>query len=273
MLQFAFRNQFKPVAFAQFWWGASPLYEVRHHGYFYPACRGRCKPILEHVLSGMDVEDDPLPDKLTEPKTIEIVYQDETIVVINKTADLLSVPGSKIERSVYSELKQQFPNATGPLIVHRLDMATSGLLVIALTKDVHKHLQQQFINRKVGKRYLALLGGILDIKHGVVDLPIRVDLDDRPRQVVCYEYDKPAVTEWQVIECSDGKTRVYFYPKTGRSHQLRMHSAHLKGLNCSIVGDELYGKPADRLYLHAEWLQLKHPDTGEVMAFQAKAPF
>jgi len=170
-------------------------------------------------------------------------------------------------------MKQQFPQATGPLIVHRLDMSTSGLMVIALTKQANKNLQQQFIKRTVKKRYVALLDGVLEQDEGSISLPLRVDLDDRPRQLVCYQYGKLAETQWQVIDRTSSNTKVYFYPKTGRTHQLRVHSAHSSGLDMPIVGDDLYGTKADRLHLHAELLTINHPDTKESMTFQTEAEF
>jgi tRNA pseudouridine32 synthase/23S rRNA pseudouridine746 synthase len=221
----------------------------------------------------MELDDNPLLSNPAQGKMIDIVYEDDDMVVINKPADFLSVPGKNIEDSVYLRMKQQFPNAEGPLIVHRLDMSTSGLMVIALSKQAHKNLQKQFINRTVEKRYIALLEGILVEKEGEIDLPLRVDLDDRPRQLVCYDYGRPAQTKWQKIEQKNNQTKVYFYPKTGRTHQLRVHSAHVNGLNMPIVGDDLYGKKADRLHLHAESLSFLHPVTSKLMHFQVNANF
>jgi len=273
LLHYAFQYGFKPLAIAEFWWGASPKSEIRRHKVFYGACQAKCQPILSHMLDGLDVEDNPL---LTNPgigKHIEVVYEDASMVVINKPSELLSVPGKNIEDSVYTRMKQRFPLAKSPLIVHRLDMSTSGLMVIALTKSAHKNLQRQFITRRVEKRYIALLDGQLDKQAGEVNLPLRVDLDDRPRQLVCYEYGKTAETRWQLIEIKENKTRVYFYPKTGRTHQLRVHSAHPDGLNMPIVGDDLYGSKAERLHLHAESLTLDHPETGEELVFQIEPDF
>jgi len=145
--------------------------------------------------------------------------------------------------------------------------------VIALTKDAHKNLQKQFIQRSIKKRYIALLDGLLTVDKGFIDLPLRVDLDDRPRQLVCYEHGKPAQTRWQLIECKNNQSRVYFYPVSGRTHQLRVHAAHLDGLNTPIVGDDLYGHKADRLHLHAETLEFSHPVSRELMHFQSDAEF
>jgi len=273
LLQYAFQHDLKPLAMAEFWWGQSPKSEIRKHQHFYAACLGKCRPILTHMLEGIDVDENPLLTNPAEGKTIKIVYQDDVMVVINKPVNFLSVPGKNIEDSVYLRMKQSYPSATGSLIVHRLDMSTSGLMVIALNKDVHKKLQKQFINRTVKKRYVALLDGLLDADEGIVDLPLRVDLDDRPRQLVCYEYGKAAKTKWQVIARNNNQTKVYFHPITGRTHQLRIHSAHIHGLNTAIVGDDLYGTKAERLYLHAETLELNHPTTKALMHFQVEAEF
>ncbi|MCD9541250.1 RNA pseudouridine synthase [Photobacterium carnosum] len=273
LLQYAFKQHLTPLAMAKFWWGASPAAQIRKHKYFYEACKNKCEPILQHMLAGLDIDANPLLQNPAEGKELEIVYQDDAMVVINKPAEFLSVPGKTITDSVYSRMQTMFPNNNSPLIVHRLDMATSGLIVIALTKDTHKALQQQFINRTAEKRYVALLDGIVEQDCGEINLPMRVDLDDRPRQLVCYEYGKPALTKWQVLERKDGKTKVYYYPKTGRTHQLRIHSAHKNGMNMPIVGDDLYGQKANRLHLHAQYLGLTHPVTGEPMIFEVDADF
>ncbi|MCD9543374.1 RNA pseudouridine synthase [Photobacterium carnosum] len=273
LLQYAFKQHLTPLAMAKFWWGASPAAQIRKHKYFYEACKNKCEPILQHMLAGLDIDANPLLQNPAEGKELEIVYQDDAMVVINKPAEFLSVPGKTITDSVYSRMQTMFPNSNSPLIVHRLDMATSGLIVIALTKDAHKALQQQFINRTAEKRYVALLDGIVEQDCGEINLPMRVDLDDRPRQLVCYEYGKPALTKWQVLERKDGKTKVYYYPKTGRTHQLRIHSAHKNGMNMPIVGDDLYGQKANRLHLHAQYLGLTHPVTGEPMIFEVDADF
>ncbi|MCD9465629.1 RluA family pseudouridine synthase [Photobacterium iliopiscarium] len=273
LLQYAFKQHLTPLAMAKFWWGASPAAQIRKHKYFYEACKNKCEPILQHMLTGLDIDANPLLQNPAEGKELEIVYQDDAMVVINKPAEFLSVPGKTITDSVYSRMQAMFPNSNSPLIVHRLDMATSGLIVIALTKDAHKALQQQFINRTAEKRYVALLDGIAEQDHGEINLPMRVDLDDRPRQLVCYEHGKPALTKWQVLERKDGKTTVYYYPKTGRTHQLRIHSAHQNGMNMPIVGDDLYGQKSNRLHLHAQYLGLNHPVTGEPMVFEVDADF
>lgn len=273
LLQYAFEHNLTPLCMAEFWWGAQPKSEIRKHGHFYPACQGKCQPILSHMLSGMTVDDNPLLENPAKDKTLEIVYQDEHLVVVNKPADFLSVPGKNIHDSVYSRIKAMFPDATGSLIIHRLDMATSGLLMLALTERAHKHLQQQFINKEVSKRYVAMIDGELDKAQGEICLPLRCDFNDRPRQMVCYEHGKYAETKWQIIEKIRGKTKVLLYPITGRTHQLRMHCAHPDGLNMPIVGDDLYGKTDTRLHLHAQQLSFTHPISKERLTFEVDAEF
>lgn len=273
LLQYAFIHELEPIALAEFWWGQSPTSEIRKHAGFYPACRGKCEPILAHMLDGIETDPNPMLINPAEGKEITIVYEDEYLLVINKPAEFLSVPGKNIVDSVYERIRARYPEATGPLIVHRLDMSTSGLIVLAKNKDIHKHLQSQFIRRHVKKRYVALLSGTVDGESGIIDLPLRVDLDDRPRQLVCYEYGKPAQTRWEVVERSNGNTRIHFYPITGRTHQLRVHSAHPLGLNAPIIGDDLYGIKANRLHLHAEQLEFTHPVTRETLIIQIDARF
>ena len=273
LLQYAFQNDLEPICMAEFWWGDSPKSEVRKHGQFYPACTGKCEPILGHMLQGIELNENLLLKQNSTVEELEILYQDDDLVVINKPEEFLSVPGIDIKDSVYLRIKHQFPLATGPIIVHRLDMSTSGILVLALNKESHKLLQQQFIKRKVHKRYIALLDGNIEHDNGFIDLPLRVDLDDRPRQMVCYEHGKTAQTKYEVITRKDNKTLVYFYPITGRTHQLRMHASHRLGLNAPIIGDDLYGKKANRLHLHAESLEFTHPKTKELMKFQVEPNF
>ncbi|NJB82538.1 RluA family pseudouridine synthase [Wenyingzhuangia aestuarii] len=273
LLQYAFANKLTPICMAEFWWGDSPKSEIRKHGNYYPACQGKCKPILGHMLEGMELDDNPL---LTNPaigKEITTVFEDDYLLVINKPEEFLSVPGKTIDDSVYLRMKQQFPNATGPLIVHRLDMSTSGLMVIAKTKEIHEHIQRQFIKRQVSKRYVALLDGIPEKEEGFIDLPLRLDIDDRPRQLVCFKHGKSARTQWEIIEQKNGKTKVYFYPVTGRTHQLRVHASHQLGLNTPIVGDDLYGTKQNRLHLHAESIVFQHPITKEEVKVQVEAEF
>lgn len=275
LLQQAYLHGWKPIAMAEFWWGDSPKTEIRHHGHYYPACKGKCEPILQHMLQGLQVEENPMLKRMQVPsQNLEIVYEDPWLSVINKLAGMLSVPGKEDAVSVYSLMREQYPEADGPLTVHRLDMATSGLMLIAKTKRVHQNLQAQFKNRLVRKRYVALLEGIVPKDKGTVDLPLCLNPLDRPRQMVHTEHGKPAITDYQVLERLDGKrTRIAFYPRTGRTHQLRIHAAHPLGLHCPIIGDELYGEKADRLYLHAEYLEFTHPITGETVRITKEAEF
>ena len=275
LLHFAFKHGYQPLTMAEFWWGKSPASEIRKHGHFYPACNSKCKPILSHMLQGVDVEDNPMLINPALGKDLPIVYEDEYLVVVNKPAEFLSVPGKDIQDSVYARAKTMYPQATGPLIVHRLDMSTSGLMLIAKSKDIHQHLQSQFIKRKIKKRYIAVLNGPWphEEKKGEIKLPLRVDLDDRPRQLVCFEYGKPAHTLWEVIESDANETRIHFFPVTGRTHQLRVHAAHTSGLNLPIKGDDLYGIKESRLYLHAEMLQFIHPVTREEVNIEVSPDF
>lgn len=272
LLQYAFQHNLTPIVFAEFWYGPSPDSEVRKHGNFYPACSGKCRPILKHMLSHTPTQENPLLKELTKEKQIKIIFEDETIIVISKPHHLLSVPGIEIQDSVYSRLQERMKDCE-PLTVHRLDMSTSGLMVFAKTREAHKNLQNQFLKQSVNKRYTALLDGIPTTEEGKIILPLRSDILDRPRQLVDCKHGKRALTLWKLVETKDGISKVYFWPKTGRTHQLRVHSAHKDGLNCPIIGDELYGKPAERLYLHAGFLAFKHPKTGELVSFEEGEEF
>ena len=274
LLQQAYLHDWKPIAMAEFWWGASPKTEIRHHGHFYPACKGKCEPILGHMLQGLEVDENPMLKSMQSvTEKLEVVYEDEWLLIVNKPAGMLSVPGKEKAVSVYSMMRERYPEADGPMIVHRLDMATSGLLIIAKNKRVHQNLQAQFKNRLVKKRYIALLEGSVSENKGTIELPLCLNPLDRPRQMVHTEYGKSAITDFQVLERGDKYTRVAFYPRTGRTHQLRVHAAHPLGLHCPIMGDELYGRKAERLYLHAEALEFVHPVTKETIKITQKADF
>ena len=271
LLQYAYLHQLRPRAMAEFWWGASPVSEVRHAGHFYPACQGKCGPILRFMLQGLDVDENPLAKEAEERMPLEICYEDEYLLVVNKPAGMLSVPGKEARTSVYAEVRRQYPEATGPLLVHRLDMDTSGLLLIAKRKDIHQALQAQFKHRTVRKQYVAWLEGIVPTDRGVIDLPLCPDWLDRPRQVVDKAQGKPAMTRYEVLRREGNRTLITFYPETGRTHQLRVHAAHPDGLNAPIVGDRLYGTPSVRLYLHAARLTFRHPTTGEEISIEKRA--
>ncbi len=267
LLNYAFNNGLHPVCMAEFWWGASPVGEVRHHGHFYPACRSKCKPILEFMLQGLDVE----PNRLEQPMgngEVEVVYDDQWLTVLNKPSGMLTVPGKALDDSLLSRYREAHPEAVGPIVVHRLDQETSGLVVFAKDKATHKALQQQFEAHSVKKRYIALLDGIVTRDEGVIDLPLRPDVDDRPRQRVDHEHGKPAITRYHVLERRGGHTLIALQPLTGRTHQLRVHCSHPLGLNCPIVGDRLYGRASSRLMLHAQSLTIVHPATGRPLALQ-----
>jgi len=275
LLQYAWTHGMRPVTMAEFWWGKSPSSEVRKHGYFYPACTGKCKPILVHMLKDVPMEDNPMLINPALGKELPIIWEDDYMLVVNKPAEFLSVPGKTITDSVLTRVKTLYPDASGPLLVHRLDMSTSGLLLIAKYKEIHQHLQAQFIKRRVKKRYVAILKGNFRCKErsGIIDLPLRVDLDDRPRQVVCFDHGKPAQTYWELKHSEGDEHRVYFYPLTGRTHQLRVHAAHPLGLTVPIKGDDLYGIRYDRLYLHAELLEFTHPITRKTITLVAEPEF
>ncbi len=273
LLQYAFANNLTPIAMAEFWWGISPNSAVRKHKNYYPACQGRCKPILSHMLKGVEMDPNVLLDTLSEKQELKIIYEDAVLIVVDKPAEFLSVPGKEIKDAVYTRIKEKYPTATGPLIVHRLDMSTSGILVLTKTKEANKILQSQFINRTIKKRYVALLDGILPEDSGKIQLPLRVDLDDRPKQLVDFTHGKAAETRWEVLRRENGKTRVHFYPISGRTHQLRVHAAHKNGLNTPIVGDDLYGKKENRLHLHAEFIEFLHPTTNKKISFTIPPEF
>ncbi|MFD2036185.1 pseudouridine synthase [Belliella marina] len=270
LLHYAYLNGLKPIAMAEFWWGQSPKSEIRRHGEYYPACRSKCEPILGHMLQGLDVEENPLLNNPAEGKELEVIFEDDVLMVVNKPSEFLSVPGKNVSDSVQKRIVDLHSNA---ILVHRLDQSTSGIILIAKDKFTHQELQSQFVKRTVEKRYVALLDGEVKEKEGMIDLPIRVDLDNRPHQLVCYKYGKPSQTRYKVLGTSEGLTRIQFYPITGRTHQLRMHAAHPSGLNAPILGDDLYGKRSSRLHLHAEYLAFTHPKSKERLHFEVKSDF
>ena len=272
LLNYAFNHSLRPVCMAEFWWGASPVGEVRHHGHFYPACRSKCKPILDFMLQGLDVEDNMLGQPMDDT-SLDVVYDDQWLTVLNKPSGMLTVPGKLLEDSLLTRYQDAHPEAHGPMVVHRLDQETSGLVIFAKDKATHKALQQQFENHTIKKCYIALLEGIVPQDEGVIDLPLRPDVDDRPRQRVDAEWGKPAVTRYHVLERNDGVTRVALEPMTGRTHQLRVHASHPMGLNCPIVGDRLYGKAGRRLMLHAQTITFVHPATNKTMTLDSPADF
>lgn len=271
LLQYAYSQGYKPLAMAEFWVGRSPKDEIRHDGYFYPSCKHKCEPILGWMLQGLDVEPNPLESNL-QPTNIEILYDDAWIVAANKPHGILSVPGKLSSTSLQEHVQQMFPHEE-ILVVHRLDMATSGVLLFAKCKEAHQQLQAMFESRKIKKQYIAILDGIIEQQNGVINLPLILDPNDRPRQIVSHTHGKQAITHFNVIEQKEGKTRILFYPETGRTHQLRVHASHPDGLNTPIVGDTLYGTHSHRLYLHAKKITFTHPFTGNDITIVAPEPF
>ncbi len=272
LLQFAFAHGYQPLAMAEFWWGAAPRSEIRKHKQFYPACAGKCKPILAHMLEGLPIDENPFLQAEAGIRDPEIVFEDDCLLIVNKPAGLRSVPGVDISDSVYSRLKNTLVN-TEPLMVHRLDMGTSGLLVVAKTKGAHKHIQEQFLKRTVIKRYAALLSKAIGQAEGEINLPICADPFNRPRQMVCFVTGKTSITRWKAVENTGDVTKVHFWPLTGRTHQLRMHAAHELGLNAPIVGDDIYGIAGTRLFLHAAQISFVHPKTKERISFEVAEDF
>ena len=272
LLNYAYNNHLRPVCMAEFWWGASPVGEVRHRGHFYPACRSKCKPILDFMLEGLDVEENVLGQPM-EDHVLDIVYDDRWLTVLNKPSGMLTVPGKLLEDSLLTRFQEAYPEAHGPIVVHRLDQETSGLVIFAKDKATHKALQQQFEGHTIRKRYVALLDGVLSQDEGVIDLPIRPDVDDRPRQMVDHEHGKSAVTRYHLLERMGRTTRVALEPLTGRTHQLRVHCSHPQGLNCPIMGDRLYGTAAARLMLHAQSITFIHPAIGQELTLECGADF
>ena len=275
LLQYAYLNSLKPLALAEFWVGESPVGEVRRDGCFYGACKSKCEPILGYMLQGLDVEESAL-EKGGDISSIEVVYEDESLLVVNKPSGVLSVPGIVGGTSVQQWLREKCSDNT-LLVVHRLDMATSGLLVVAKSMQVYKMMQQLFAERKVEKHYMALLDGVPQCDKGRIELPLAPDYMNRPRQKVDYENGKSAVTDYSVVDVVkyNGKecALVRFEPLTGRTHQLRMHAASKEGLDCPIVGDALYGRVDKRLMLHAESLKFRHPLSGETIVVTFKVNF
>ena len=295
LLQYAYLHGYRPLQMAMFWWGESPKEEIRHHLQFYPACNGKCKPILHWMLP-----DRVFDSKIAEKQALETLYEDDQLAVIYKPSGLLSVPGKDSSQpSVYSIMRKKYPAASSPLIVHRLDMATSGLMIIAKTDFAYHRLQKEFLHHRVQKKYIAIIGckdqeacdkiwekakkeelkeegkSSISAEKQKISLPLMPDYLDRPRQIVNHEQGKEAITEYEVLDRIDAThLRLALYPKTGRTHQLRVHCAHQEGLNAPILGDPLYGnEKASRLHLHAEEITFEHPLTGKEINIKREADF
>ncbi|MCC7055205.1 MAG: RluA family pseudouridine synthase [Gemmatimonadaceae bacterium] len=269
-----------PLALAEFWWGAPPKSADRRAASFYPACHGKCGPILAHMLRGLHADEPPVfgtaAVDAAHPRT---VYEDAHLLVVDKPSGLLSVPGrsARLQDCVLTRLRARYPDVTGQIVVHRLDLDTSGLLLAAKDAATFSALQRLFSLRAIDKRYVAVVDGDVRGDSGEIALPLRLDIDDRPRHIHDPESGKPALTEWRVLERHAGRTRVQFTPHTGRTHQLRVHAAHPLGLDAPIVGDRLYGREApaegERLLLHAERLAFLHPVTGAAVVVESPTPF
>lgn len=298
LLQYAYSHSLQPLCMAEFWLGRSPKGEVRYEGEYYPACQAKCKPILEHMLIGLDVEENPLLATMREKaREMKVIYEDDAIIAVYKPAGMLAVCGNVDAPSVESVIQSTHPYISGPLIVHRLDMDTSGIMMLAKNKETHKALQIEFYKHEVRKRYIAILEGTVESESGTIALPLSPNKLDRPRQMVNYAHGKEAVTHYEVLERDGNHTRIAFYPQTGRTHQLRVHAAHPDGLGCPIVGDRLYSKSSilkqqlcnesgiqkeqsdsqsnfsHRMYLHAESIDLIHPTTGKHIHLEVPPDF
>lgn len=274
LLNEAFALGASPIAMGQFWWGPVAAYDARAEGTFFAFAKERHEKLLNYFLQELRLEENTLAVDQFKNWTPDIVYEDNDIVAFNKPSGMLSVPGKLPVTDLYSIALSRYPDATGPMLLHRLDMSTSGIVVFAKNKQTHQALQNAFARGSVRKRYIALLEKMPPNTSGEIKLPLCLNPYERPRQMVEYTYGKPALTVYKVLgQMPNGATRVAFYPQTGRTHQLRLHAAHAEGLNSPIIGDELYGHPADRLYLHAEAIRFIHPSTGQLLTIEAPSPF
>jgi tRNA pseudouridine32 synthase/23S rRNA pseudouridine746 synthase len=280
LLAHAYRLGLEPLALAEFWWGAPSSTGDRRTGTFYAACRGKCLPILGHMLDGLPADPPPLfGSAAIDPREPAVLHEDEHLLVVHKPSGLLSVPGRSalLQDSVLSRVGARHPGAAGPFIVHRLDLDTSGVMLLARDPATASALQRLFSLREVEKQYIAWVDGEPAADGGEITLPLRVDVDDRPRQIHDPVHGKPAETGWTVLARAHGRTRIRFSPRTGRTHQLRVHAAHPLGLDAPIVGDRLYGRTppreGERLQLHAERLAFVHPATGAMIVVEQAAPF
>ena len=270
LLQFAYKNGMTPICMAEFWWGESPKDEVRVDGHFYPACKSKCEPILNFMLQGLDVEPNPIEARGLNSSP-RLLFEDDWILAVDKPSGMLSMRGKVNVPSVDEWLKVVYEGCNY-FVAHRLDMDTSGVLLIAKDFDTYKALQGLFARKLVQKRYRAIVGRELECGEGRINLPLIADIDNRPFQRVDYQYGKESLTLYRVLEKREGMSLVEFTPLTGRTHQLRVHSAHKDGLNAPIVGDNLYGTPGERLMLHAESVFFRHPVTKQIVEIIAPSP-
>lgn len=283
LLQWAYLHGYIPVEMAEFWWGESPKGEIRRHGEFYPACQGKCKPILDFMLQGLDVEPNPFETAATDDSlhhSLDVIFSDEHVIAVNKPSGMLSVPGKHGQLSALDVVRQMVGEGRDVYAVHRLDMQTSGVLLFALSREAYVALQREFADRRTKKTYVAIVerpAELPDTMHvgakGVIDLPLSPDYMHRPCQMVDYEHGKEAVTDYDVLAVNADGIRLLLHPHHGRTHQLRVHCAHQDGLNMPIVGDELYGHHATRLMLHAQQLVIFNPLIGRAYELLALPSF
>lgn len=271
LLQYAYQHQLQPLELAEFWYGTSPKSALRVHGQFYPSCIEKCSPILKYMTEGMEAGQAPEAESPRPIDSLHILYEDEYLLAVEKPAGALSVPGKVAGDSVETWLHNRYPEVKGPMLVHRLDQSTSGILLAAKNAQIHKSLQQDFETRNIHKEYLAIIDGRLSSKCGIIDLPICPNPDDRPRQIVDFLFGKKAVTIFYNEELGVRSSLVRFVPLTGRTHQLRLHAASPFGLGHPIVGDTIYGgSPYKRLLLHAYLLTFEHPITHETISLKCE---
>lgn len=271
LLNYAFAHKYKPISMAEFWMGTSPKGEIRIEGQFYPACNQKCGPLLSRMMRGMDIEANPL-EKSAEKRPLKILYEDEWLLIVDKPYGLMTVSDVPTQETLMTQVCA-IRNIEGPGYVHRLDMATSGIVVIAKDKETHQAMQQLFENREIKKRYVAIVEGRPKEQRGTIRLPLIPNIDDRPRQMVDFIRGKEAVTEYETIETNGATTRLRLYPLTGRTHQLRIHLASPLGLGCPIIGDNLYGHLGARLMLHSDAIRFIHPRTKKAVHISCTAEF
>jgi tRNA pseudouridine32 synthase / 23S rRNA pseudouridine746 synthase len=298
LLHYAATHNLIPLTMAEFWWGASSANHDKIQGEFYGACVERCQPLMGFLLSGLPQHNySQLP---TPNSQLPIIYEDEWLIAVNKPPGLLSVPGRYSDRqdSVLSRLRHLLPDGMMLASVHRLDQETSGILLLARDRQIHRQLSRQFQQRQIHKVYEAVLAGVVKTNQGVIELPLWGDPQNRPYQQVDQERGKASVTKFRAMvvlyerlrqraasplgedppsmfAIEKAYTRVEFIPLTGRTHQLRVHAADPRGLGVTILGDRLYGcnAIASRLHLHARELSFEHPQLGETLHLHIKTPF
>lgn len=273
LLNYAFANGMTPISMAEFWIGKSPKGEIRIAGQFYPACQTKCRPLLERMLRGVDVARNPLRQSLADDGGVRIIAEDEWLLVADKPAGLMTVSDDESQDTLMRRIMAVRPGIDAHGYTHRLDMATSGIVVIAKDKATHKAMQQLFATRQVSKTYVAMVEGVPEAKNGTIRLPLIPNIDDRPRQMVDFVRGKEAISHYEVIETSGDRSRLLMHPTTGRTHQLRIHAAHPLGLGCPIVGDNLYGTMSRRLLLHSAKIEFVHPQTGATVCYESPAEF